>query len=116
MLRKSRKGKEDNDILKIFNLENTFQEKDGSFSAKLNKYMSEDSYNELIVVNDKYKDLKTENIQNRITEKSKTIRLKEESHDKLSELHKILTESGLKIPITVLADFLILKALHQIKE
>lgn len=110
------KKKENNDIFKIFNLENTFNENDGNFSPKLAKYMSEDSYNELIVVNDKYKELKTENIQNRVTERSKTIRLKEESHDKLTELHDVISQVGLKISVTVLADFLILKALNQIKE
>lgn len=108
------KKNNDQDLLKYFNIGNTFQESESVFFQKLQDILSEESFKELTVRNSKYSEQKTSNLRDRNTENTKVIRLKEDSSKAIESIHNNLNNAGFKISLAVLADFLILKGLEKI--
>lgn len=108
------KKSSEEDLLKYFNIGNTFQESESVFSQKLQEILSEESFKELTVRNNMYNEQKTSNLRDRNTENTKVIRLKTDSSKAIDSIHKNLNNAGFKISLAVLADFLILKGLEKI--
>jgi hypothetical protein len=106
--------KDNSNLFKIFNVRNEAQTTNFVISDEIKKYLSDQDLKKLIDRQTTMRNKKSFNISNKKTEEQKVIRLKNESASVISELHQELTKAGLDIPLAILADFLILKAVNKI--
>lgn len=105
--------KENSELYKIFNVRND-DAPSIIMSDIIKKYLTEQDLKKLIERHSEMKSQKSFNISNKKTEDQKVIRLKNESAIIISQLNEELNKIGLNLPLALLADYLILKAVNKL--
>lgn len=105
--------KENSELYKIFNVRNE-DAPSIIMSDIIKQYLTEQDLKKLIERHSEMKSQKSFNISNKKTEDQKVIRLKNESAIIISQLNEELNKIGLNLPLALLADYLILKAVNKL--